>query len=202
MIKVFSYNKTLFFTDNKSLYTPHKASILVKIDSEKEIQKTYSELRNKQELDEIYFLSDEPQKTVKAFAEQFKIIEAAGGLVKNKDNKWLFIFRNGKWDLPKGKIEKNEKVKTAAIREVEEECGISKLSILHELPSTYHTYHLEEKEVLKRTYWFEMFCEDTSPLVPQLEEGITDVKWLAKNELQQVVDNTYASILDVLNALK
>jgi hypothetical protein len=85
---------------------------------------------------------------------------------------------------------------------VEEECGISKLSIINELPSTYHTYHLEEKEVLKRTYWFEMFCEDTSPLVPQLEEGITDVKWLAKNELQQVFDNTYDSILDVLKALK
>ncbi|MCX6296496.1 MAG: NUDIX domain-containing protein, partial [Bacteroidetes bacterium] len=90
-------------------------------------------------------------------------------------------------------------VETAAIREVEEECGIGKLKIIKEIESTYHIYYLKGKEVLKRTYWFEMNCKDESALVPQLEEGITEVKWLSKNNLNQVLENTYESVKEVMN---
>ncbi len=202
MIKVFSLNKTIYLIDNKNLYKPGSKSILEPVTSEAEMRKKYEALFRQQDIDEAYFLNDKLENLLTFFSAMFKIIEAAGGLVQNEEGKWLFIFRNGKWDLPKGKIEKGEKVKTAAIREVEEECGISKLQIVKELSSTYHTYFMEEKQVLKRTYWFEMTCADTSALVPQVEEGITDVQWLAKSEFKKVKTNTYESILDVLKALE
>ena len=122
--------------------------------------------------------------------------------MKNETGEWLFIFRNGKWDLPKGKVEKKEAITKAAIREVEEECGIGKLTIIKELPTTYHTYYMEERAILKRTYWFEMLCKDTSVLIPQLEEGITDVKWLSKKQLRQVLENTYESVKDVMKEIE
>lgn len=202
MIKVFSLNKTIYLIDNKNLYKPGSKSTLEPIASEAEMRKKHEALFRQQDIDEAYFLNDKLENLLTFFSSMFKIIEAAGGLVQNNEGKWLFIFRNGKWDLPKGKIEKGEKVKTAAIREVEEECGISKLQIIKELPSTYHTYFMEEKQVLKRTYWFEMSCADTSALVPQVEEGITDVQWLAPREFKKVKTNTYESILDVLKALE
>lgn len=202
MIKVFSLNKTIYLIDNKNLYKPGSKSTLEPIASEAEMRKKYEALFRQQDIDEAYFLNDKLENLLTFFSAMFKIIEAAGGLVQNEEGKWLFIFRNGKWDLPKGKIEKGEKIRTAAIREVEEECGISKLQIVKELPSTYHTYFMEEKQVLKRTYWFEMTCADTSALVPQVEEGITDVQWLAKGEFKKVKTNTYESILDVLKALE
>ncbi|MCC6837555.1 MAG: NUDIX domain-containing protein [Bacteroidia bacterium] len=202
MVKVFSLNKTIYLIDNKNLYKPGSKSTLEPIASEAEMRKKYEALFRQQDIDEAYFLNDKLENLLTFFSSMFKIIEAAGGLVQNNEGKWLFIFRNGKWDLPKGKIEKGEKVKTAAIREVEEECGISKLQIIKELPSTYHTYFMEEKQVLKRTYWFEMSCADTSALVPQIEEGITDVQWLAPTEFKKVKTNTYESILDVLKALE
>lgn len=202
MIKVFSLNKIIYLIDNKNLYKPGSKSILEPIASEAEMRKKYEALFRQQDIDEAYFLNDKLENLLTFFSSMFKIIEAAGGLVQNNEGKWLFIFRNGKWDLPKGKIEKGEKIRTAAIREVEEECGISKLWIVKELPSTYHTYFMEEKQVLKRTYWFEMTCADTSALVPQVEEGITDVQWLAKSEFKKVKTNTYESILDVLKALE
>ncbi len=202
MIKVFSLNKTIYLIDNKNLYKPGSKSILEPVASETEMRKKYEALFRQQDIDEAYFLNDKLENLLTFFSAMFKIIEAAGGLVQNEEGKWLFIFRNGKWDLPKGKIEKGEKIRTAAIREVEEECGVSKLQIVKELPSTYHTYFMEEKQVLKRTYWFEMTCADTSALVPQVEEGITDVQWLAKSEFKKVKTNTYESILDVLKALE
>ncbi len=198
MVKVFSLNKTICLTSNLMDYQQKKDTVLVRIHSLDELKMMYDELVTKNHFIEVYYYHENEKLLLSSFSLAFKVIEAAGGLVKNKKGEYLFIFRNGKWDLPKGKIEKGEGIKTAAIREVEEECGVSKLKITKELESTYHTYHVEEKAILKRTYWFEMFCEDESQLVPQLEEGITQVKWLSKNDLQQVLDNTYESIKEVL----
>jgi 8-oxo-dGTP pyrophosphatase MutT (NUDIX family) len=197
MIKIFTLNKIIYLADNQSNIPNDCAS--KKIDSVQEMLKAYDELiTTTNSPNEIYFYNDNVTRLFDYFASQFKIIEAAGGLVKNKNEQWLFIFRNGRWDLPKGKIEKGEAVKEAAIREVEEECGINELKIIKELPSTYHTYSIEEKNVLKRTYWFEMSTTYNKKLTPQLEEGITDVQWLSKNQLKQVIDNTYESVKDVV----
>lgn len=202
MIKIHTLHKTIYLTDNQAVFKSSIDTIIETIDSSIEMDTKYYRLMAKNEIKTIYFYNKNLTALFNYFTSLFRIIEAAGGLVQNKNGEWLFIFRNGKWDLPKGKIEKGEAIKTAAIREVEEECGITKLSIIKELPSTYHTYFLEEKNILKRTYWFEMKCADTSKLKPQTEEGITDVRWISKNNLTPIYANTYNSILDVLQHLK
>jgi len=198
MVKIFSSDKTFFLTECAPSETKTVNTAFVPVQSYNELVLKYRETVNNKMLTEVYFINPNAKLLLELFLSMFPIIEAAGGLVRNKEGKWLFIYRNGKWDLPKGKIEKKEKIKTAAIREVEEECGISKLKIVKELSPTYHTYSLEEKMVLKRTYWFEMTCADTSPLVPQTEEGISDVKWFNLEEVQQALKNTYGSIKEVV----
>ena len=129
------------------------------------------------------------------------MINAAGGGVKNVAGDILFIFRNGKWDLPKGKIEEGEETMNAAMREVREECGISDVAIVRELISTYHTYNVLNKRILKKTVWFEMFCKDSAELKPQIEEGITMVKWMNKDETLKALNNTYESVKEVIAIL-
>jgi 8-oxo-dGTP pyrophosphatase MutT (NUDIX family) len=146
----------------------------------------------------IYLMDENPEKLFEILQSRCTLIDAAGGLVKNEKGELLMIFRNGKWDLPKGKLEKNEKPEVAAIREVEEECGIKKLTIIKPFEPSYHTYILKEKIVLKKTYWYEMICADKKELVPQLEEGITEVKWMNKEEVEKALENTYRSNVDVV----
>jgi 8-oxo-dGTP pyrophosphatase MutT (NUDIX family) len=201
MIKIFSLNKIIYLINSQSSFKVGEDSILASIRSADEMRLMYDELVNKNSLREIYFFNESSDQLFAYFTSMFRVIEAAGGLVKNKKGEWLFIFRNGKWDLPKGKVEKRETIEVAAVREVEEECGIGGLTIIKELPRTYHTYYMEEKAILKRTYWFEMNCNDTSALTPQIEEGITDVKWLSKKDLQQVYHNTYESVKEVIKLI-
>lgn len=148
-----------------------------------------------------YILVDaDPQKVFRKIKKTCKLIKAAGGLVKNAKGKYLFIFRNKKWDLPKGKVEKGEKMKEAALREVEEECGVKIATNDDKLCKTYHVYTLENKLVLKKTNWYSMTVKGEPKLVPQKEEGITKAVWLNGDELKPVLKNTYPSIIQVLEA--
>lgn len=133
------------------------------------------------------------------FSDQFKIIKAGGGKVFNKKNEILFIYRNDKWDLPKGKIEKGESIEEAAIREVEEETGVEQLKIEKPLETTYHIYKYKKKYVLKISYWFKMRSEFIGELYPQEEEGITRVEWLANIEIENALKNTYKNIKLLFN---
>ncbi|WP_421918132.1 NUDIX hydrolase [Marinifilum sp.] len=148
---------------------------------------------------QIFIAADDVETLFDHFKSCFKYIEAAGGKVYNQQKEILAIYRLGKWDLPKGKVEKGEGILEAAIREVEEECGISGVKIEKELNSTYHTYWMKDKFVLKRTYWYQMIYSGSQQLVPQTEEDIQEVKWLAEDNLQEFKANTYASILTVMN---
>ena len=137
---------------------------------------------------------------------RFKLIEAAGGVVRNKKDRVLMMFRKGKWDLPKGKIDKGETIKQAAKREITEETGVRKLKVLRQIrffngkqDCTYHSYMLAGRRVIKATYWFEMFTDDTSPLTPQLEENITVAGWFSKKEIREYLKNSYRSVQWVLN---
>ena len=133
------------------------------------------------------------------FKNQFKFIIAAGGVVKNEQNEILLIRRIGKWDLPKGKLEEGEDIPTCAIREVEEECNVTNLSIEKPLPSTFHCYPLKNGAwALKQTYWFEMTTDYKGKLIPQEEEGIEQVIWGNKAELNKAVKDTYASIEEII----
>jgi 8-oxo-dGTP pyrophosphatase MutT (NUDIX family) len=198
MIKIFSPDKIFYLVDSEPSIKTSDNRIFVSVHSLDELKVKYKQIVNNKLVTEVYFIYNNVELLLERFSSMFLIVAAAGGLVKNQEGKWLFIFRNGKWDLPKGKIEKNEAIKTAAVREVEEECGITQLSIVKDLPTTYHTYSLKGKAILKPIYWFEMTCTDTSPLVPQIEEGITDVRWFDNTEAKKVAANTYGSIKEVL----
>jgi len=149
---------------------------------------------------DYHFYSSNLEEMWKAFQSCYKIIEAGGGLVKNEKGEILFIKRYGKWDLPKGKIEKGETVPEAAMREVEEECNIQGLKIIRQLPTTYHTYHQNDKYILKYSHWFEMYCKSEGlNLKPQEEEGITEVKWMNKRDVTTALKNTYGTIKELID---
>lgn len=131
----------------------------------------------------------------KSFNSMFTRIEAAGGIVRNAKEEYLFINRFGIWDLPKGKLHQNESAADGALREVTEETGLENLKIIRQLASTYHIYtDRKGKEVLKETTWFEMWCNEAQQLIPQTEEDITEVKWFGAGNLHIPVGNTYASL--------
>ena len=132
-----------------------------------------------------------------AFCARHTLIEAAGGLVYNNENNVLMIFRNGFWDLPKGKLEHGESIQDCALREVEEECGVIDLEILGEPKITYHTYEMNSEAMLKRTYWFNMYTNFKGVPVPQIEEGITKVQWFSEQDLMLKLENSYKSIRDL-----
>lgn len=148
--------------------------------------------------------NNENEMLWKCFRKQFVEIPAAGGLVQRSDQSLLFIRRLGVWDLPKGKIDKGETPEIAAIREVEEECGVKGLKIIRQLDSTYHIYRspflkFPDNLALKETKWFLMSCDDDQTLVPQSEENIEEVRWFAVNELDTVMENTYLSLREFLS---
>ncbi|MBI1288995.1 MAG: NUDIX domain-containing protein [Flavobacteriales bacterium] len=133
-----------------------------------------------------------------SFCSHFKLIEAAGGLVSNSDGNWLFIHRNGMWDLPKGKLEMGERIEQCAVREVAEECGIEEPTIVKSLTPTFHTYELKGHRVLKKTLWYLMKSDDGSALVPQTEEGISEVRWVSADEARKLAEQSYGSIKQVV----
>lgn len=128
-------------------------------------------------------------------------IKAAGGVVRNEEDSYLFIFRKGKWDLPKGKLDDNEKPKKAAVREVEEECGIKVARLGQKLCNTYHAYQERGSTVLKKTSWYVMEATKDQKLVPQHEEDITEVSWVAADQFGLIMSNTFPLIKDVVKML-
>lgn len=158
------------------------------------------ELISREEIDcGVIIYVDDLESVFNQFKENFKLVKAAGGVVKNEEDKTLFIHRLGKWDLPKGKMEKGEKIEETAIREVEEECGITGLRLGKPLNDTFHMYRTKNNIVLKQTHWFEMTTSFNGKLTPQTEEGITDVEWLSNNDIQEkALKNTYSSIATLL----
>jgi 8-oxo-dGTP pyrophosphatase MutT (NUDIX family) len=145
-------------------------------------------------------ISDDPARSFRRFSTYFYPLEAAGGLVVNAQKQWLFIFRNGVWDLPKGVIEAGERTENAAVREVEEECGIHDLQIIKALPETYHMYRLDDKKwILKKTHWFLMFAGSDISLKPQVAEGITSAEWRFPDQIEDIRESTYGSIKELLD---
>jgi 8-oxo-dGTP pyrophosphatase MutT (NUDIX family) len=134
----------------------------------------------------------------KIFFKQFKYIQAAGGVVLNTKNELLLIFRKGKWDLPKGKLDKSETLEECALREVEEETGLKGIKLGKYLTTTYHTYTEFGKHFLKESHWYKMKYSGKETPVPQVEEQITEVKWVPLADLEKYMENTYGTILEVL----
>ena len=131
------------------------------------------------------------------FCSHFREINAGGGLVRNKEGKYLLIFRRGVWDLPKGKQEPDEDIALTALREVREETGLQDLKQGPQICITHHTYILNGQKVLKHTYWYQMTDESPEDLVPQQEEDITGARWVEKKCLNEYLEGTYPSIVEV-----
>ena len=146
----------------------------------------------------LNFETENLEKGFEKFRKVFKHIYAAGGLIE-KENKYLFIYRLKRWDLPKGKLDMGESPEEAAIRECEEECGITKLTITKTLEPTYHIYSHKHRYALKKTYWYAMTTKHEGILVPQLEENIERVEWFSKEDIyKEVLSNSYPAILSVI----
>lgn len=137
-------------------------------------------------------------KLKREFFKHFKLVKAAGGLVKNKAGEVLLIFRRGKWDLPKGKLDKGESIVECAIREVQEETGLKKIKAGEEIDITYHTYVEFGKHILKESHWFIMNSLVEETLQPQIEEYITEIRWVKKEDLKNYLDKTFPTIISLL----
>jgi len=188
MYKVFVNEKPIIITSSSQKENNFPVYILKNIVLNEIIHKLRNEI-----IDGVYLYTPDLETGWNYFLTQIKVVPAAGGLVKNKKNDILFIYRNNIWDLPKGRIEKNESIETAAIREVEEECSIFNLTIEKQLITTYHIY-FQNKNKLKLTYWFLMNSNYDKPLIPQIEEGITKVEFIKEESIDTILKESYANI--------
>ena len=151
-------------------------------------------LLNKKNTNSVHLFHKNKDKLLKYFFKLIPTVIAAGGKITNSKSETLFIYRNDKWDLPKGKAEKNEQLPQTALREVKEETGIKEVSINKPLDITYHIFRRNNEYRLKVTYWFDMFSDYEGMFFPQLDEGITDVKWVKKDDLEEIKINSYPNI--------
>ena len=189
MYKVFVNDKPLFLTNQISKETDFQLFLLDSIDVEQVIVKMF---QNK--IKKAYLYHPDESVIMKTLKAKIPVNKAGGGLVYNKKGEVLFIFRNGKWDLPKGGSQKGELIEDAATREVEEETGVSGLIVGKKLQKTYHVFKRNGKYKLKITHWFEMQTDFEGTLIGQIEEGIEKVAWLNPKQIKDALQNSYENI--------
>jgi len=189
MYKVFVNDKPLFLTNEIAKETDFQIFLLESIDIEQLVIKMFN---NK--IKKCYLYYPDEKVIFKKLKEKIPVQKAGGGLVYNKNGEILFIFRNGKWDLPKGGKEKGEKMRHTAMREIEEETGVNKLTVHKKLQKTYHVFKRNGKYKLKITHWFEMTSDFDGIPVGQLEEGIDKAVWLNPAEVKEALKNSYENI--------
>lgn len=148
------------------------------------------------------FLHGNFDELKRAFFKKFTLITAAGGFVLNEKDQVLIIFRRGKWDLPKGKLDKGESLEDCAVREVKEETGLRNIELVKPLTVTYHTYYEGTRFILKESHWFTMKITGEQELIPQTEEDILEIRWVNENELGKYKREAFPSVADVLDSFK
>ncbi len=198
MYKVFIQNRPLHFISEEEFINNEGIAVSeeVALSNQKNV---YQLIEQTPESVSIFIISNQPFACLTAFFQDHETVEAAGGIVR-KGNQYLFIYKNDCWDLPKGIIDAGESPEIAAIREVEEECGITNPQIKQLITHTFHTYQYEGNPVLKKTHWFGFSYDGEETLMPQQAEGITSATWKTKAEIPEVMDKTYLSIQEVVQA--
>lgn len=149
-------------------------------------------------IEPLIIAHDNPKFVVEKLKQKLTYIEAAGGVVQNEFNEILIIDRLNKYDLPKGKCEPDESIEQTALREVEEECGVTDLQIVEQLLSTYHIYKHKQRHILKQTYWFRMKTHKQK-LTPQKAENIRSAQWMGANRKNEILANTYPTLESHIN---
>jgi 8-oxo-dGTP pyrophosphatase MutT (NUDIX family) len=200
MRKIYFQHKTLLISNETKNQVTDDFSFIIDSVQETEIilNKALEALGN-DHYKTITLITANPDKVLEELKNRFYIIQAAGGLVHTPDDRVLLIYRRGKWDLPKGKLDAGEDLETCAVREVEEETGLQQV-ILHQLmTTTYHSYLENGKQVLKETYWYDMTVNEQQELVPQTDEDIQECRWIAVDDLASFKTNMQPSVIDVLD---
>ena len=195
MYKVFFNQKPLILTSKILKSSDSNPFIHIKFSSKNQILKAIKAKKT----ESVYIYHKNIKKLWEIFTKKFPIIDAAGGLVERSDDKFLFIYRNNKWDLPKGGVEKKELIIEAAQREVKEETGLADLIVINKIGETYHIFKKGKNFRLKRTYWFKMKSDYQGELFPQEEEGITSVEWINKKRIPEIFKNSYENIKEIVN---
>ena len=197
MYKVFFNDKAVFLTDEFTKNFQHRYGLFLKYKEREDIEEIIDIYYKLSQIKSLIIFHYDIEELQQVFRSCFKIIDAAGGVIRNKRGEYLFIFRRGKWDLPKGKLDKGENFPQAALREVTEETGLTGIELNKPLMSTYHTYLLKNSLVLKKTYWFDMTYYGNETPIPQTIEDIEEVRWFKPEELFIPFQNTYPLIKDV-----
>lgn len=199
MYKVFLFNKALTFVSPEELASFEEPLPYVRFSDQADLLHRYRGLvQNGNEREMLCVVADDPYEVWQLFSRGFRNVEAAGGVVKDQNDRVLFIYRHNRWDLPKGKIEEGEETAEAAKREVEEECGVCVDHLEGHLMDSYHLYQDKGVEFLKKTSWYLMRVNTPYAPEPQVEEGITRAEWMSVEDRERMLRNTFASIVEVM----
>jgi 8-oxo-dGTP pyrophosphatase MutT (NUDIX family) len=202
-IKIYFNDKPLFLTDEITPeiepYAHHDDAVLIDEFSTPGVNSMIHEMR----LEKVHagiFLHHNLDELEKTFRKKFTLVQAGGGLVLNEAGDVLMMSRRGKWDLPKGKLDPGETLEACAVREVQEETGLKNVILEKPLLVTYHTYDESGKHILKESHWYLMKAPGEQALTPQTEEDIMQLKWVPAKDVKDYFNNTFPSIIDVLQA--
>ncbi len=205
ILKIYFNDKPVFLCDEINTeiesYRHHPDTVFIDEVSNQAVKSLLHEIE-KPEFHAGIMLGDDIEKLKKMFWHHFEVMRAAGGVVQNAQKEILMIFRRGKWDLPKGKQDEGETIEACALREVQEETGLQQVTIRRQLPVTYHTYHQFGKHILKESYWYLMDGNKNENLIPQTEEDILQIEWVPASSLEEKLQNTFPSVIDVIRALE
>jgi ADP-ribose pyrophosphatase len=201
MKKVFFNNRFIAITDSANIPESVTQLNVCELHSFVELPNILHDFLYQSTESALYIIYKNEDDAFVAFCDMFDMIFTGGGLVRNSNKDVLMIYRFEHWDLPKGKQETGENIAETAVREVEEECGISDVKIIDFLTETYHCYTVNGQLTMKRTFWYEMFC-DSKKLVPQAAEDIERAEFISLDKLQENINQSYASLRDVFVAAK
>ena len=201
MYRIFHGKHRIYLTNDDKHIAKYNPDFIFKKPKEEQIKEALKVSKKATKPLKILLLGN-PDKILKRVVSEFKYQIAGGGIVENADGKILLMKRLGKWDLPKGKLDKGETIEECALREIEEETGAADLSVTSSFAETYHTYYRNEKWIIKHTHWYIVKCNDPSKLSPQFEEDIEQVAWVDFDTIDVLKIDTYPAIRKLLKLYK
>ena len=197
MYKVFFNDRILYLANSFPKTSDNSYDEVIKYENHEMLKKAISNFEQADTPNLLIYFED-ADYLFRQFASYYSLVKAAGGIVSNPDNQVLLIFRRGKWDLPKGKNEREETLEQTAIREVSEETNLQDLTLNGFITDTYHTYYIGNNAVLKQTRWYHLSNSGKDVLIPQVNEDITHAVWVSTDQLKDYYQNMFNSIIEVL----